>query len=48
MKNNYHLYLGRAGHLIVMSEFLLRGWNVAIPEIKARVATNSTNGHEPS
>lgn len=33
MKNNYHLYLGRAGHLIVMSEFLLRGWNVAIPEI---------------
>ena len=33
MKNNYHLYLGKAGHLIVMSEFLLRGWNVAIPEI---------------
>lgn len=33
MSNNYHLYLGRAGHLAVMSEFLLRGWNVAIPEI---------------
>jgi hypothetical protein len=33
VKNNYHLYLGKAGHLIVMSEFLLRGWNVAIPEI---------------
>lgn len=33
MKNNYHLYLGKAGHLIVMSEFLLRGWNMAIPEI---------------
>ena len=33
MKKNYHLYLGRAGHLTVMSEFLLRGWNVAIPEI---------------
>lgn len=33
MKNNYHLYLGRAGHLIVMSEFLIRGWNVAVPEI---------------
>ena len=33
MKNNYHLYLGKAGHLTVMSEFLLRGWNVAIPEI---------------
>lgn len=33
MKNNYHLYLGKAGHLTVMSEFLIRGWNVAIPEI---------------
>jgi hypothetical protein len=33
MKHNYHLYLGRAGHLIVMSEFLIRGWNAAIPEI---------------
>ena len=26
-------YFGRAGHLFVMSEFLLRGWNVAIPEV---------------
>ncbi len=25
--------MGKAGHLIVMSEFLLRGWNVAIPEV---------------
>ena len=33
MKKNYHLYLGKAGHLIVMSEFLIRGWNVAIPEV---------------
>ena len=33
MKKNYHLYLGRAGHLTVMSEFLTRGWNVAIPEV---------------
>lgn len=33
MKNNYHLYLGKAGHLSVMSEFLTRGWNVAIPEV---------------
>lgn len=33
MKNNYHLYLGKAGHLAVMSEFLTRGWNVAIPEV---------------
>jgi len=33
MKQNYHLYLGKAGHLTVMSEFLTRGWNVAIPEV---------------
>jgi hypothetical protein len=33
MKRNYHLYLGKAGHLTVMSEFLIRGWNVAIPEV---------------
>lgn len=33
MKSNYHLYLGKAGHLAVMSEFLIRGWNVAIPEV---------------
>jgi hypothetical protein len=32
-KNNYHLYFGKAGQLVVMSEFLLRGWNVAIPEV---------------
>lgn len=33
MKKHYHLYLGKAGHLAVMSEFLIRGWNVAIPEV---------------
>ena len=33
MKKNYHLYLGKAGHLTIMSEFLTRGWNVAIPEV---------------
>ncbi|MCU0345515.1 MAG: hypothetical protein MUC59_01145 [Saprospiraceae bacterium] len=33
MKGNYNLYLGKAGHLAVMSEFLTRGWNVAIPEV---------------
>ncbi len=33
MKSNYHLYLGKAGHLTVMSEFLTRGWNVATPEV---------------
>lgn len=33
MKKNFHLYLGKAGHLYAMSEFLIRGWNVAIPEV---------------
>jgi hypothetical protein len=33
VKKNYNLYLGKAGHLTVMSEFLIRGWNVAIPEV---------------
>jgi hypothetical protein len=33
VKKNYHLYLGKAGHLTVMAEFLTRGWNVAIPEV---------------
>jgi hypothetical protein len=33
VKKNYHLYLGKAGHLTIMSEFLTRGWNVAIPEV---------------
>jgi hypothetical protein len=33
VKKNYPLYLGKAGHLTVMSEFLTRGWNVAIPEV---------------
>jgi hypothetical protein len=28
-------YFGKAGHLTVMSELLLRGWNVAIPEVDA-------------
>ncbi len=30
-KNN--LYLGKAGQLAVMSYFLMRGWNVATPEV---------------
>jgi len=33
MKRNFNLYLGKAGHLMVMAEFLTRGWNVAIPEV---------------
>jgi hypothetical protein len=33
VKKNYHLYLGKAVHLAAMSEFLIRGWNVAIPEV---------------
>jgi len=27
------LYLGKAGQFVAMSEFLVRGWNVAIPEV---------------
>ena len=26
-------YTGRAGHLAVMAELLIRGWNTAIPEV---------------
>ncbi len=33
MTKKYNLYLGKAGHLVVMSELLIRGWNVAIPEV---------------
>lgn len=34
MKSNWHnLYLGQAGQMYVMSEFLSRGWNVAVPEV---------------
>jgi len=29
----FNQYLGKAGQLTVMSEFLTRGWNVAIPEV---------------
>lgn len=31
--NRNHLYLGKAGQAFVMSEFLARGWNVAVPEV---------------
>lgn len=33
MTKKFNQYLGKAGHLAVMSEFLMRGWNVAIPEV---------------
>lgn len=33
MSKKYNQYLGKAGHLFIMSEFLIRGWNVAIPEV---------------
>jgi hypothetical protein len=29
----FNQYLGKAGHLNIMSEFLILGWNVAIPEV---------------
>jgi hypothetical protein len=33
MTKKFNHYLGKAGHLYAMSEFLVRGWNVAIPEV---------------
>ncbi len=33
MTKKFNNYLGKAGHLAVMSEFLMLGWNVAIPEV---------------
>lgn len=33
MTKKFNQYLGKAGHLNVMSEFLMLGWNVAIPEV---------------
>jgi len=33
LSNKSNLYIGRAGQLAVMSEFLLRGWNAALPEV---------------
>src|SRR4051812_42530533 len=33
MSRKQNLYVGRAGQLAVMAEFLLRGLNVALPEV---------------
>jgi hypothetical protein len=33
MSQRQSLYLGRAGQMAVMAEFLWRGWNVALPEV---------------
>jgi PD-(D/E)XK endonuclease len=33
MSKKYNLYLGKAGQFAVMSHFLMRGWNVAVPEV---------------
>lgn len=33
MTKKFNQYLGKAGHLSIMSEFLMLGWNVAIPEV---------------
>jgi hypothetical protein len=33
MPRRNHLYVGRAGQMAVMAEFLLRGYNVAVPEV---------------
>ena len=33
MSQKFNLFVGKAGQLFVMSEFLMRGWNVAMPEV---------------
>lgn len=33
MSKKKNLYLGKAGQFVVMSEFLVKGWNMAIPEV---------------
>lgn len=33
MTKKFNQYVGKAGHLAVMSEFLILGWKVAIPEV---------------
>jgi hypothetical protein len=33
MSKRQNLYVGRAGQMAVMGEFLWRGWNVAFPEV---------------
>jgi hypothetical protein len=33
MTSRFNLYLAKAGHMAMMAEFLMRGWNVAIPEV---------------
>ena len=33
MSKRFNNYVGKAGQLYVMSEFLMLGWNVAIPEV---------------
>lgn len=33
MSKKANLYVGRAGQMAVISEFLIRGWNVAVPEV---------------
>lgn len=33
MTKKFNQFLGKAGHLHMMAEFLMKGWNVAIPEV---------------
>jgi hypothetical protein len=33
MSQRQNLYVGRAGQMAAMAEFLWRGWNVALPEV---------------
>ena len=33
MSQKFNLYVGKAGQLAAMAEFLMRGWNAAMPEV---------------
>lgn len=33
MSKKFNLYVGKAGQLYIMAEFLMRGWNVAMPKV---------------
>lgn len=48
MKPLYRSYLGKAGHLAAMSEFLFLGYNVAVPEVDVGddiFVVDDTNGN---
>ncbi len=48
MSKMFNNYIGKAGQLFAMSEFLMRGWNVAIPEVdRAKIFLSCRTKTEP-